>query len=188
LRLVGVAGDTTLIVTSTWGWGETGTLCSPIVLIRVFSAIWRLTAKPLSITQVTGSAERNRKAGAFGCRSTKALAVELLGDLFRFALLLEIARFELDFHVVEARAVFLGGAQRLAFRQEKVAGEAVLDTHHVAHLAKLGDALEQDHFHCDISICQVGFPGFFGMARCMRGGATSATSAVRVFVRRGREC
>ena len=32
--------------------------------------------------------------------------------------------------------------------QQKVARKAVLDAHDVAHLAELGDALEQDHFHC----------------------------------------
>ena len=46
----------TLIVTSTSGCSETGTLCRPMVLIGVLSAIWlRLTAKPLSVTSAAMS-------------------------------------------------------------------------------------------------------------------------------------
>src|SRR5262249_59079332 len=77
----------------------------------------------------------------------EALTVELLSNLFRFSFLLEVARFELDFHLLEARAVVLGGAQCFALGQEIVAREAVLDAYDVAHLATLGDARKQDHFH-----------------------------------------
>ena len=143
----------TLIVTSTSGCSDTGTLCSPIVLIGVLSAIWaRPTAKPFSIDQDGEIARRDRpvELAAFGrlAEHREALAVELLADLLRFALLLEVARLELDLHVLEARAVLLGGTQRLALGQEKIARKAVLDAHDVAHLAELGDAFEQDHFHC----------------------------------------
>jgi len=64
----------------------------------------------------------------------------------------EVARFELDFHLLEARAVVLGRAQRFALGQEIVAREAVLDAYDVAHLAELGDALKQDYFHGCLSI------------------------------------
>jgi hypothetical protein len=37
-------------------------------------------------------------------------------------------------------------------RQQEIAGEAVLDAHHVAHLAEPGDAFEQNHFHLDFSL------------------------------------
>src|SRR5262249_54061790 len=77
----------------------------------------------------------------------EALAVELLRDLFGLAPELEIARLELDLHRLEARAVFLGGAQRLAAGQEVVAREAVLDAYDLTHLAELGHPFEQDHFH-----------------------------------------
>ena len=35
----------------------------------------------------------------------------------------------------------------LPLRQQEIAGKAVLDAHHLAHLAELGDAFEQNHFH-----------------------------------------
>ena len=145
----------TVIVTSTSGCSETGTLCRPIVLIGALSAIWlRLTAKPFSLSQRGDVARRHRavELAAFGRlpQHGEALAVELLGDLFGLALLLEVARLELDLHGLEARAVFLGGAQRLALRQQEIARKAVLDAHDFAHLAELGDAFEQDHFHCHI--------------------------------------
>ena len=44
-------------------------------------------------------------------------------------------------------AIGFGGAERLALRQEKVAGEAVLDGDDVAHLAEAPNALEQDDLH-----------------------------------------
>ena len=72
----------------------------------------------------------------------EALAVELPSDLFRVLLLLEVARFELDSHVLEPGAVLFCGAQRFAFAQEIVAGKAVLDTHDIADLTKFGDTLK----------------------------------------------
>lgn len=72
----------------------------------------------------------------------EALAVKLLSDLFRFLLFLEIARFELDSHVLEPGAVLFGGPQRFAFAQEIVPGKAVLDAHDIADLAKFCDTLK----------------------------------------------
>ena len=98
--------------------------------------------------------DRAIKLAALGrlAQHREALAVELLSDLFRFPFLLEVARFELDFHLLEARAVVLGRAQRFALGQEIVAREPVLDAYDVAHLAELGDALKQDYFHDCLSI------------------------------------
>ena len=77
----------------------------------------------------------------------EALAIKPLCDFFRFFLLLEIAGFQLDFHVLEPGAVLLGRTQRFALAQQVVPRKAVPNAHDVAHLAELGDALEQDHFH-----------------------------------------
>src|SRR5262249_6425457 len=77
----------------------------------------------------------------------EGFSVELLTDDFGFLLLLEIARFELRFLSLEIVAIGLCGAQRLLLRQEKVAGEAVLHLHFVAHLAELFDAFKQYHLH-----------------------------------------
>ena len=77
----------------------------------------------------------------------EVLAVELLADLLGFAALFEIARLEVDLHRFEARAVVLGGAQRLALRQQKVARKAVFDAHDVAHLAEPADTFKQNDFH-----------------------------------------
>ena len=50
--------------------------------------------------------------------------------------------------------VVLGGAERLALRQEEVAGIAVADADDIAHLAEAGDAFEKDDLHGD-SPCSV---------------------------------
>ena len=47
----------------------------------------------------------------------------------------------------EQLAVGFVGAQRLLARQQVIAGEAVLDLHHVADGAELLDALKQNDFH-----------------------------------------
>jgi hypothetical protein len=44
-------------------------------------------------------------------------------------------------------SIGLGGAQRLLFGQQEVAGKAVLDPDFVTHLAQLFDSFEQDHLH-----------------------------------------
>src|SRR5215471_13603580 len=103
--------------------------------------------------QVAGG-DRAVKLTALGrlAQHREALTVELLRNFFRFSFLREVARFELDFHLLEARAVVPGRAQRFALRQEIVAREAVLDAYNVARLAELGDALKQDYFHGCLSI------------------------------------
>ena len=58
-----------------------------------------------------------------------------------------LSRFEFALHRFEARAIFGRGAQRLAARQEEIAGKAVFDADDVAHLAESSDPFEQDHFH-----------------------------------------
>ena len=114
-------------------------------------------AEALCAHQFGEIARRHRavELAAFGGlpQHSKTLAVELPGDLLGLAFLFQIARFQFDLHGVEARLVLLGGAQRLAFGQEVIARKPVLDAHDFAHLSELGDALEQDHFHCRISIC-----------------------------------
>src|SRR5262249_4401640 len=98
---------------------------------------------------------RTVELSAFGrlAQHREALAVKLLCDLFGLALELKVARLEFDFHCLEAGAVFLGGAQRLAAGQEVVPREAVLDAHDFAHLAELGHTFEQDHFHGSLRGC-----------------------------------
>ena len=78
----------------------------------------------------------------------EGLAVELSGNLLGFAAVLEVLRLEILAHQFKARLVFLGRAQSLAFGEQEIAGKAVFDAHGLAHLAELGDAFEQDHFHC----------------------------------------
>src|SRR5262249_57846362 len=77
----------------------------------------------------------------------EALAVELGRYFFRLAPLSKVARLEVGLHRLEARAVLLGGAERLAFGEQEIAGVTVLDTDDVTHLAEPADALQQDHFH-----------------------------------------
>ena len=63
-------------------------------------------------------------------------------DLLRFALELEILRFEIHLHGFEAGLVVFGGAQRLALRQKEIACKTVLDADCFAHLAELCDTFE----------------------------------------------
>jgi hypothetical protein len=65
----------------------------------------------------------------------------------RFGFELQVPRFELRPLALEALAIGLGGAQRLALRQQKVAGKAVLNGDHLAHLSETADALEQNDLH-----------------------------------------
>src|ERR1700758_1972906 len=102
--------------------------------------------------KVTRGHRAEQLAGFGGlAQNGKALAVEFPGHLIRIGLERERARFELAFHLFKARAVFVRGAQRLAARQQKIAGEPVLDAHDIAHLAKASDALEQNDFHGDLA-------------------------------------
>ena len=60
---------------------------------------------------------------------------------------LEITHLELGALGLEPLHVGGGGAQRLALRQQEIAGIAVAHADDLAHLAELGDPLEKDHFH-----------------------------------------
>ena len=76
---------------------RTGTLCWPIVLIGMLSAIWlRSTSKPFSVSSVGDVARRHRAVELAGLRGLaehrEALAVELLADLVGLALALEVPR------------------------------------------------------------------------------------------------
>ena len=67
-----------------------------------------------------------------------------------FRLALEVARLELRALAFELLLVGFVGAQRLALRQQEVAGEAVLDLDGVAHLAEAGNAFEKNDFHWSV--------------------------------------
>ena len=96
-------------------------------------------------------ARRHRSVELAGLASLadddEAEAVKLLGDDARFGLEFEIARLELAALAFEFLLVGFGGAQGLAMRQQKIAGETVLHAHCLAHLTELGDAFEQNDFH-----------------------------------------
>ena len=69
------------------------------------------------------------------------------GDGVGLGLALEVVGLELGAAAVEILAVGRGRTQGLFLRQQEIAREAGLHLHDVAHLAEIGDALEQDHFH-----------------------------------------
>src|SRR5271166_2482947 len=73
--------------------------------------------------------------------------VYLGGNLVGAALELVVARFEFGALGLEFLLVGLGRAQRLAARQQEVAGVAVLDADGVAHGTELADALQQYDVH-----------------------------------------
>src|SRR5262249_17344184 len=56
---------------------------------------------------------------------------------------------------LEALAIGLRGAERLALREKIVAGEAVLDVDDVAHLSEAPDALKKDDLHVRGSFYQL---------------------------------
>ena len=150
-----------VIVTSTSGCSATGTVCRPIVLIGSCSWIWlRSTVKPPSVSERGDVARRDRaeQLADVGrlAHHDEALAVELAGDDVGVLLQFEIARFELRLHALELGAVVLGGPKRLALRQQEIAREAVLHADDFAHLAELGDTLQQDHFHLGLSVVRMG--------------------------------
>ena len=74
-------------------------------------------------------------------------AIDLLRGLGCFTLGHQVTRFEFGLHAVVLGAVVGGGAQRLAALQQKIAGKPVPDADDFAHLAELGDALQQNDFH-----------------------------------------
>jgi hypothetical protein len=104
-------------------------------------------------------ADRSEQLAGFGSltQHDHVAAVDLLRDLRRFALGLEVVGLELGLHAVELGAVVGGGAQRLAALEQKVAGKPVLDADDFAHLTELGNAFQQDDFHFnspfECSIC-----------------------------------
>jgi hypothetical protein len=75
------------------------------------------------------------------------LSVELFGDGLGFFLSLEIARFNLRPLCLEMLLVVFRRPQRLAARQQKIAGVAVAHAHGLAHLAELGHAFQQNDVH-----------------------------------------
>ncbi len=88
-----------------------------------------------------------RAAVGGGADHDELLALQALGHRRGLAPGLEVLRLELLLLALEAGLVLLRGPERLALRQEVVARIAVLDVHDLAHLAELGDALQQDHLH-----------------------------------------
>src|SRR5690606_7272835 len=64
-----------------------------------------------------------------------------------FGLALEVPRLELGALALELLLVGFVGAQRLALRQQEVAGVAVLDLDGFAHLAEAGNAFEKNDIH-----------------------------------------
>ena len=90
---------------------------------------------------------------SLACRIThEVLPSSLPAILPALALHFEISRLQFGLHAFEARLVVGGRAQRLAARQQEIAGKAVFHAHDFAHLAELADAFEQDHFHCRYSL------------------------------------
>src|SRR4029078_170086 len=104
----------------------------------------------------------------------EGLAVDLGGELAGFALRLEVLLLEIGAHRFEARLVFAGRAQRLAAREEEIAGKAVFHTDCLAHLADLADAVEQNDFHCRYSF-------WTSMVQVLRGGMRLAATRARMW-------
>ena len=77
----------------------------------------------------------------------KLLPSSLSATVWASRLALEVARLELGALAFELLLVGFVGAQRLALRQQEVAGEAVLDLDGFAHLAEAGNAFEKNDFH-----------------------------------------
>ena len=88
----------------------------------------------------------------FGSVSIRDIITSFESDGVGLFLQFEVARFQLHLHAFELGAVILGGAQRLALREQEIARETVLDADDFAHLTELGDAFEQDHFHVGLSM------------------------------------
>ncbi len=121
-------------------------------MIGCSSEMWlRWVGKPGGGDRLRDVASRNRAVELPGfaglANDDEALAVEhgrLVGGV---ALEFVVARLEIGALALELLLVRFGGAQGLAARQQEIPGEAVLDAHRVAHMAELGDALQQNHFH-----------------------------------------
>ena len=100
------------------------------------------------IGRVTGGDGPIQRAGV-GCGTDdhKGLAVQLVGDFLGLCLGFGVLRLQLDLAALERLDVGVRRAQRLALRQQEVAGIAVLDVHDLAHLAQLGHAFQQNDLH-----------------------------------------
>jgi hypothetical protein len=110
----------------------------------------------LAMSRVAGGHRAVELTGLTGLADDdEALAGELGRYGFGLGFELEVARLELGTLALEAGAIGFGGAQRLAMRQEIIAGKAVLDRDHVAHLSEAADALKQDHLHVSLHSFQV---------------------------------
>ena len=118
------------------------TVWRPIVLIGWLRTTWLARDREAAggrshLGDVAGRDRAVELPGLAGLADDdEGLAVELGGDLLGLALALEVAGLELGPLGLEALAVGLGGAERLALGQEEVAGIAVADADDVAHLAE----------------------------------------------------
>ena len=77
-----------------------------------------------------------------GARYDELLTIELGRQLLGLLLGLEVARLELRLLCLERGEVHVVGAQGFLLRQKKIAGVAILDGDHFAHLAQLGHAFQ----------------------------------------------
>ena len=149
----GLRATLTVIVASTSGWRTTLTGCRPSSLIGWSSTTWRRSRREAAggggVGDVAGGDRAvERAAVGGGANHHEGLAVELARRPSRPPSSgLEVAGLELGAVGLEALEVGLGGAQRLALGQEEVAGVAVLDGDDLAHLAELGDPLEEYDLH-----------------------------------------
>ena len=148
----GLRATLTVIVAVTSGWRVTADRVEAEVLDRMvenhLAAVEGEAAGGGGVGDVAGG-DRAVEGAAVGggANHREGLAVELLRDRFGFLLRFEVADLELGAVGLEALEVRFGGAQRLALGQEEVAGVAVLDGDDLAHLAELGDALEEYDLH-----------------------------------------
>ena len=148
----GLRATLTVIVALTSGWRTMRDRVEAQVLDRMvendLAAVEGEAAGGGGVGDVAGG-DRAVEGAAVGggANHHEGLAVELLRDLLGLAAGLEVAHLELGAVGLEALEVALGGAQRLALGQEEVAGVAVLDGDDLAHLAELGDALEEYDLH-----------------------------------------
>src|SRR3954451_21916904 len=111
---------------------------------------------PFSLQRVDDVARADRTVKLAGVRSLAdqldSLAVDALRSRFGVAAAIGIVFLDLRAVGFEDLAVRFVGAERLLARQQVVAGEAVLDLHHVADSAELLDAFKQDHFYVEFSL------------------------------------
>ena len=107
----------------------------------------RLTGRRSVIVARSLHPEYREVLATYATHQGMPLSLTGFGDDGRLALERKRARLQFALHRLESRAIGVGGAQRLAARQQEIAGKTVLDANNVAHLAQSGDALQEDHFH-----------------------------------------